>query len=472
MTSEFVPIRVVEIELAQPLIDLRAELPGRSSTLTPFLALVKLHGSPLGIIRVHPSEPILRADVLAKTIQTELGQAVAAHLQADGLPFVAPLSSNGLGTDRLYFANEDPFSDTAMVAWWNRIPHEYQQAVVDAPFASVIIATRNRSTQLVTALDSILAQTYSLFEVIVVDNAPTTDETQEIFQDRYSHLPHMKYIREDRPGLASAHNAGIVHAKGSILAFADDDLRVDRQWLSYLVSAFKSMDNVGCVTGLIMPAELETRAQVWIEQYGRFGKGLTTQIFDMAEYYRDNPLYPYAAGMFGSGANMAFSREAIESIGGFDTAMGAGTFARGGDDLAAFLDVILAGFRLIYEPAAIVWHHHRREYGALRPQIFGYGVGLSAYLTRAFMRYPHHAFNMLRKLPRGVKHMLGATSDKNAGKPADFPKELDRLERIGLLIGPCAYIRSRWETRAWSSLDAYRMEETPDTGQQPLTGCC
>ncbi|MBN1426977.1 MAG: glycosyltransferase [Anaerolineae bacterium] len=377
---------------------------------------------------------------MSEIIQEELGQTIDEHLRTDN-----ELRQDGLGSG-------------------NTPPCEAHRAALlgNAPFASVIIATRNRATQLATTLDSVLAQIYPQFEVIVVDNAPATDETWEMIRTRYGHLSHVRYIREDRPGLASAHNAGVVHSRGSILAFADDDLRLDERWLFYLASAMRSTDKVGCVTGLIMPAELETQAQMWLEQYSNFSKGLTTQVFDMAEHRQDNPLYPYAAGIFGSGANMAFSREAVESIGGFDTAMGVGTSARGGDDLVAFLDVILAGYRLIYEPAAIVWHQHRREYEALRRQVFGYGVGLSAYLTRACVRHPRHAINMLIKLPQGIRHMVSPNSTKNVGKPTDFPRELNRLERLGLLCGPFAYLRSRWENRAWGNLDAYKATETPD----------
>jgi GT2 family glycosyltransferase len=448
MTSQFVPIRVIELDLQQPLFNLDAALPGNADVLTPFLILVRLHGTPLGTIQVHPSEPVVSANALAKTIQAELGQVIAEHLQADGLPVVSPLGPGGLSVGKT----------PPCIA--------HQEALLqDAPLASIIIATRDRTAHLATTLDSILAQDYPQFEVIVVDNAPSNDETRRMVQTRYERLHPVRYIREDRPGLANAHNAGIVHANGTILAFADDDLRIDKRWLSCLVAAFRSTSEVGCVTGLIMPAELETRAQMWLERYGRFGKGLTSQVFDMNEHRPDNPLYPYAAGLFGSGANMAFSRETLEAIGGFDTAMGIGTSSRGGDDLAAFLDTILAGFRVVYAPTAIVWHQHRREYESLRQQVLGYGIGLSAYLTRALIHYPEHAINMLGKLLPGARHMFGAASSKNIGKPADFPKELDILERIGLLCGPFAYLKSRWETRAWSNLETYRIGKTPNAHQ-------
>jgi hypothetical protein len=81
---------------------------------------------------------------------------------------------------------------------------------------------------------------------------------------------------------------------------------------------------------------------------------------------------------------MAFRTSYLQERGGFDEALGAGTVAMGGDDLAAFYDVISGGNRLVYEPAAIVLHQHPRHYAALKRQAYGYGAGLGAHLTRAY----------------------------------------------------------------------------------------
>lgn len=438
-SAGFVPIKVTEVEIDRPLPDLTFEGYGEPPAWPGLKVLVRLHNAPLGIIQTTTSGPVMKAGDLAACIQQELGEVIAAHLERDGLDGSQPLTARGLP------AKGKP-----------QCVEKREALLKDAPLASVIIATRNRADRLSTTLDSVLGQHYPSFEVVVVDNASSNYDTRTLLETHYHDHPNVKYVREDRPGLASAHNAGIVHAGGEIMAFADDDLRIDPQWLAILVAAFKSMDHVGCVTGMIMPMELEEPAQVWFDQYGRLNKGLEQQIFDLEDHRRDSPLYPYAAGSFGSGANMAFSREVLDAIGGFDTAMGTGTSARGGDDLAAFFDVIAAGFRLIYEPAALVWHSHPSKYEQLQRQAYGYGMGLGAYLARTVARHPRHALTMLARLPRGVDHILNPASPKNVVKPADYPKELDRLERKGMLAGPFGYIRSRWETRAWSSIEAYR----------------
>jgi GT2 family glycosyltransferase len=426
----FTPVQVVEINLDQPIHDFISA--SSEHSLARFLVLVRLHSSPIGILHITCQEPILRSNVLKEEIQRHLGEAIKDHLTADGI------SEPGLIEDLHTESNQIP----GCLAF-------RQQMLEAGPFVSVIIATRDRTSQLAKALDSVLAQAYPQFEIIVVDNAPVTSETYDLIHTNYSSHTHVKYLREDRPGLASAHNTGIAYASGEILAFTDDDLRTDKYWLASLVSAFQQTDHVGCVTGLIMPAELVTFAQMLFEQYSRFNKGFAMQVYDLGAHSRNNPLYPYSAGIYGSGANMAFSRKALDAIGGFDTCLGAGTSARGGDDLAAFLDVVLAGFRLIYEPAALVWHMHRREYSTLRKQIYGYGVGLTAYLTRTMIRYPRHALKMIARIPYALQHTFSGASPKNRIKPHNYPKELDTLERMGMLFGPIAYSASWWNARPY-----------------------
>jgi hypothetical protein len=154
-------------------------------------------------------------------------------------------------------------------------------------------------------------------------------------------------------------------------------------------------------------------------------------------------LFPFTAGSLGSGANMAFRRAALTAAGGFDVALGTGTRARGGDDLSAFFEVIRRGGQLIYEPAAVIRHRHAREMEALDRQVFAYGVGLTAYLTRCLAEDPRLLPRMVRQLPRAVAHVMRSDSAKNARLVSSYPARLRRRERIGMLLGPLAYARSR-----------------------------
>jgi O-antigen biosynthesis protein len=276
--------------------------------------------------------------------------------------------------------------------------------------------------------------------VIVVDNAPATDATAALLRRHAAAMPYLRYARTPWANTAMARNRGIALAQGDIVCCIDDDAVADSRWLSALAAAFEAGPNVACVTGLILPLELETPAQLWFEQFGGFGKGFARRVYDLGANRPDDYLFPYAAGTFGSGPNMAFRRDVLQAIGGFDPALGGGTPAQGGEDLALYFEVLVRGYQLVYEPAALVRHAHRREYPALRRQIRGYGLGLAAYLTRSLVAHPQLLPDFCRRLPAGLRYAGDPGSGKNRKKTTSYPTELTRIELRGMLIGPVAYL--------------------------------
>ncbi|MFI1397323.1 glycosyltransferase [Streptomyces sp. NPDC020681] len=325
----------------------------------------------------------------------------------------------------------------------------------DLPRTSVVVATRERADQLARALDSLLAQDHPDFEIVVVDNAPATGATQDLVEHKYA--DRVRYVRESVPGLAIAHNRGIAVADGEVIAFTDDDVVADPHWLTALTAPFAADPGLGCTTGLILPARLGTPAQILLESHGGFAKGFAPRSYDPARPPADEPLFPFTAGSFGSGANMAFRARVLRDIGGFDPATGTGTPARGGDDLYAFVSVLAAGHRLRYTPEALVWHHHRETWQDLKNQAYGYGAGLTAYLTALLVRRPALLPALLRKLPRGLAHARTITAHREAATAAvpgahgaqdyPWPRHLSRLERRGMLAGPLGYAKARRRVR-------------------------
>ena len=138
---------------------------------------------------------------------------------------------------------------------------------------------------------------------------------------------------------------------------------------------------------------------------------------------------------------MAFRREALSRIGGFDVAMGAGTPARASEDTLAFTLVLLAGYRIAYEPAALVRHHHYAEPEGLRRQLCGYGIGLAAYYTALLRHRPGVLPELLRLLPAAAGYLRGANAAGTAAAPG-LPAEFTRGQRRAMLRGPAAYIKS------------------------------
>ncbi len=426
MENQDFPYRIVEVELSRPLPNLTSVDQEKGFSCKRALLLVRMHSYPIGTVEVELSQKEAPTEIYTCQIWQELGEAINAHLLRDGFTRTDKLD------ECLSTCHQKP---TCLL--------EREQFVADAPDVSILVATHNRPDQLAHCLDSLLALDYPRFEIIVIDNAPSNDETEQMIVHDYQHTCKVRYVREDVPGLARAHNRGLEVTQAPYIAITDDDVRVDRHWLTELMKGFSLAERVGCVTGAIFPIEIHTKAQYWIEHSAGFSKGYQRRIYDLKDNRPEHPLFPYAAGMFGSGANMAFDTRILREVGGFDDGLGAGSMAMGGDDLASFFQIVADGYTLVYEPAAIVYHKHYREYTKLCKTAYGYGAGLTAYLTKTLLERPSRFMDIARRLPYGLYYALHGNSPKNARKTVDYPRELNWLERKGMAAGPLLYLRSR-----------------------------
>jgi GT2 family glycosyltransferase len=411
------PMKVVDVELAQPLVvDWGADGRGRH---TAALVLVRLHREPLGTVCVSLQDGEVEPASLGEAIRRELAPRIARHLEADG------------ATGEVRFTDEGALD----------APRECRRTSPRDTWtpATVIVCTRDRPRELSVCIESLLRMTHEHFDVVVVDSAPTSAATKETVERYAGERISVRYVRENEPGLARARNRGVTVATGAHLAFTDDDVRVDAAWLSELTAALDP--GVACATGLSLPAELETRPQVWFEEFGGFGKGYDRRVFDRDSHRHIEPLYPYKVGWFGSGLNMAFEANALRALGGFDERLGAGTRVQGGEDLDAFLRVIAGGGRLVYEPRALVWHYHRRDVEALRRQLHGSGAGLSAVLLKRVLD-PATRRDVLTRAWEGFRYLLAPSSPKNQGKSRGYPRSLTLAELTGVAAGPFLYAAS------------------------------
>jgi GT2 family glycosyltransferase len=420
------PVARTEIELSSTEDEL--VLAVESAEAPKIMALVRLHTHPIGVIFLDRRLGLLRR-AHAANIWALLGKQINAHLAADGLPLA----------DRLDDITSVPRPEPL------RCERRRKNVLAHPPLISVVVATRDRPDLLRACLEALLQIDYPRYEIVVVDNDPTTDKAADLVARSFS--PKVRYAREDQRGLAAAHNRGLQAAEGQFIAFVDDDVIVDRHWLTAIAEGFTAAVDVGCVTGLILPAQLETPAQLLLERHGGYDKGFELRIFDTGRNRPKDPLFPFTAGRLGSGANMAFDTKVLRSLGGFDQALGVGTFARGGDDLLGFFRVVVAGHQLVYQPSAVVWHQHHRDMAALPNQARGYGIGLGAFLTSAVLHEPRMLAALLRRLPAGFTYAFSPSSARNRGRYDGWPSELARLENRGLLAGSAAYAVSRGRTR-------------------------
>jgi GT2 family glycosyltransferase len=305
---------------------------------------------------------------------------------------------------------------------------------------SVVVTTCSNPVALDGCLRSLLACDYDDVEVIVVENRPGSGATRQLLTTSFAGYPELRYVEEPRPGLSRARNRGLAAAQGDLVAFVDDDTFLDRGWIRCFAERFERGGDVDCVTGLILPLELESDSQLLLDQFAGFGKGFRPRTFRHSD---DDgmPVFPYAPGAIGSGANTVMRRSVALAVGGFDSNLGAGTPAAGGEDLDLYMRLILEGHVIAYEPSAIVWHRHPDGPERLQRQVYRYGVGLGATLAKQVFCGPARR-ELLRAVPAGVRYATDPQSRKNAAKSADYPRRLDWLECAGVLIGPAAYALS------------------------------
>jgi hypothetical protein len=192
---------------------------------------------------------------------------------------------------------------------------------------------------------------------------------------------------------------------------------------------------VGCVTGLVLPLELETPAQEEFELYCQHRRDFERHVYS-AEVLR-----PSAAGVVGMGANMAFRRRLLLELGGF----GPPTATRAADETDMFARVLDSGRLIVYAPEAQVWHRHRRSTGEVRRCVFGYGVGVYSLLTKRLVEQRDFA-----TLITAVRWLVGPVAKAAQAKLQRQPApgwDIVLAETAGAVIGPFCFAYEKWRGR-------------------------
>jgi GT2 family glycosyltransferase/SAM-dependent methyltransferase len=260
---------------------------------------------------------------------------------------------------------------------------------------ALAICTRDRPTELERCLCSVQAAADRPSEIVVIDNGRHPDTRKVV-----SRFPSVRYLHVERPGLSRARNAAVAATSAEVIVFLDDDTVVHPRWLTRLIAPFAD-PAVQATTGLVLPAELDTEAQLVFETVlGGLSRGFRPRRFDRTFLSGRQAPRVWRTGV---GANMAVRREALECVGGFDERLGAGA-AGCSEDSELWYRLLAHGWACVYEPASVVFHYHRRDRHELAEQTRAYSRGHVAALFVQFARF-RQANNLARAavaLPRSL----------------------------------------------------------------------
>ena len=297
---------------------------------------------------------------------------------------------------------------------------------------SAVVCTRDRAPWLEAALASLAAQTLpcAAREVIVVDNG-STDDTPAVLERAARTDPSVRVLVEPRPGLSRARNAGWRAATGRWVAFLDDDAVAAPDWLERIASAFAARTpRPGCVGGPITLVWPGARP-AWLPSF-------------MDDCFTALDLSPVPVELDGgrwlAGCNMAFARDDLEALGGFDERLG-----RAGESLLSMEDVALqrrlarAGRLPYYDPAITVRHHvvpERLSQAWVERRVHWNGVSAARALRLDGARLPRR----LRLAARTLVGLLASPELVRAalarsGQPERFARRCVVLGRLGYVRG-------------------------------------
>ena len=232
-----------------------------------------------------------------------------------------------------------------------------------APKVSIVVCTYNGGATLRQCLESLLEVKYPSFEIIVVDDG-STDDTVDILLD----FPSVIVIRQPNRGLSAARNAGLYAATGEIIAYTDSDCFADADWLTLLVEQLER-SGAAAVGGPNL-----TPDDGWLASCVGASPGQPTHVLENDQVAEHIP-----------GCNMAFRREVLMALSGFDP-----QYRTAGDDVDICWRLQQAGDWITFAPGAFVWHHRRQTPRTYFRQQAGYGE------AEALLRFHHPArFNGL-----------------------------------------------------------------------------
>ncbi|MCC6832591.1 MAG: glycosyltransferase [Thermoleophilia bacterium] len=386
VTELVAPAAVVEVSLDHPAADLVLGITRQGVAYRSALAVVRTGGRAVGTV-------VLLADHAGKVAAAQIAASLARFGTAPGLP-------------------AEP---------------------VPLPRMTVVLTTSGTPDAAVRAVGAMLRGDVAPDEIVVADTGRSSGVLRRMLADWYPG-ERIRLLTCPGAGRAAARNAGMAVAAGDVLVFADDGIIADRDWLRRLAEALV-LSGADCATGMALPLEMDTQAHLDLERLTRVPRGYFRRSTHRLADADGNVLAVHPDALTGARRCLAVWREIAEQVGGFDPLLGAGTAARGGEDLDFVSRVLETGHTLVQEPAAILWHERRAGIRGLRREAFGRGAGYAATVAKRFWEGPHRS-DVVRGIPDALRDLMAPA---RAARRGAAPGALEACQVAGVLFGPFAF---------------------------------
>jgi len=267
---------------------------------------------------------------------------------------------------------------------------------------SVLICTRDRSEMLDACLRSVLACSPPPAEVVVVDQSLGEATRKVVCLHQGERVP-VRYLRGEGFGLSRAKNQGIAGCTASVIAFTDDDCRVDPGWVEALTGPLRRSE-AGAAVGKTLPGISVPGAEETFAVYAPGGR---------PEFSRRT--HPWRVG---GGGNFAASKKVLLETGEYDERFGPGARFESAEDMDMVHRLLRSRKRIVYVPSALAWHRSWRPSVASRCLSRAYGIGAGAYFTKYLLagdllsgwrfvqRFSVRSAHLLRGLLRGDRRQV------------------------------------------------------------------
>jgi glycosyltransferase involved in cell wall biosynthesis len=296
---------------------------------------------------------------------------------------------------------------------------------------SIVIPTFNRAKFIKATLKSLLKQNFTDFEVLVVDNGPSTDKTKEIVENIAKKDKRVKYISTELKGCIFARNIGSKKAKGEIFLTLDDDIEfTEPETLKNLMETFKVDDKIGVVGSI----ELRNANQIVprgpnplpLETGRILQNGEINTSFGLIEGHGITEV-DHVRSVF-----MAIRKDLFKLVGAFDE-----TYDAKGMGFRYETDVCLKikeiGYKVIVNPKIKIWHKvAKRSRGFRRTRglnYFYYTNRNHIFFMRRFFWKKHYFTKLIRDVLRGTRSCPGIKRGL-----VNFKHELNLIWAVYILV--------------------------------------